>query len=95
MGEGKADEAAGDHHGFRTGQVYKPGPNPSPTTLEADIKTFPSLPPPTTERTGGYIKALVFENFQNFREPRFKMSKSGFWVFSSHRVREEIPGLIT
>jgi hypothetical protein len=54
--------------------------HPSPTALEADIKTFPS--PPTTERTGGYIEELVFENFQNFREPRFKMSEPGFWVFS-------------
>jgi hypothetical protein len=59
--------------------------HPSPTTPEADIKTFP--PPPTTERTGGYIEERVFENFQNFREPRFKMSESGFWVFS-RRVRE-------
>jgi hypothetical protein len=40
------------------------------------------LPPPTTERTGGYIEERVFENFQNFQEPRFKMSKPGFWVFS-------------
>jgi hypothetical protein len=41
-----------------------------------------SPPPPTTERTGGYIEEPVFENFQNFREPRFKMSEPGFWVFS-------------
>ncbi len=27
MGEGEAGEGAGDHHGFRTGQVYKPGPD--------------------------------------------------------------------
>jgi hypothetical protein len=36
VGEGEAGEGAGDrcqsvtgldHHGFRTGQVYKPGPN--------------------------------------------------------------------
>jgi hypothetical protein len=40
------------------------------------------LPPPTTERIGGYMEERVFGNFQNFREPRFKMSKSGFWVFS-------------
>jgi hypothetical protein len=82
VGEGEADEEMGDHHGFRTGQVYKPGPDPSPTAPEADIKTFPSPPPPTTERTGSYIEACVFGNFQNFREPRFKMSESGFWVFS-------------
>jgi hypothetical protein len=44
-------------------------------------------PPPTTERTSGYIKKHVFENFQNFREPRFKMSKLKFWVFS-RRVKE-------
>jgi hypothetical protein len=25
VGEGEAGEAAGDHHGFRIGQVYKPG----------------------------------------------------------------------
>jgi hypothetical protein len=39
-------------------------------------------PPPTTERTGSYIKERVFGNFQNFRKPRFKMSEPGFWVFS-------------
>ncbi len=44
-------------------------------------KNLPFLPP-TTERTGGCIEELVFGNFQNFREPRFKMSKPGFWVFS-------------
>jgi hypothetical protein len=81
VGEGEAGEVAGDHHGFRTGQVYKPGPDPSPTAPEADIKTFPS-PPPITERTGGYIEVRVFRNFQNFREPRFKMSEPRFWVFS-------------
>jgi hypothetical protein len=27
VGEGEAGEVAGDHHGFRTGQVYKPGPD--------------------------------------------------------------------
>jgi hypothetical protein len=57
------------------------GSHPSPTTSEADIKTFPS-PPPTTERTGGYTEERVFGNFQNFQEPRFKMSKPKFWVFS-------------
>jgi len=40
-----------------------------------------------TERTIGYIEERVFGNFQNFREPRFKMSEPGFWVFSC-RVRE-------
>ncbi len=40
------------------------------------------LAPPTTERTGGFIEEHVFENFQNFWEPRFKMSELGFWVFS-------------
>jgi hypothetical protein len=34
------------------------------------------------ERTGGYIEERVFGNFQNFREPRFKMSEPGFWIFS-------------
>ncbi len=44
---------------------------------------YKNLPlPPTTERTGGNIKEPVFENFQNFQEPRFKMSKPRFWVFS-------------
>jgi hypothetical protein len=44
---------------------------------------YKNLPlPPTTERIGGYIEERVFGNFQNFREPRFKMSKPGFWVFS-------------
>jgi hypothetical protein len=43
---------------------------------------YKNLPPPTIERTGGYIEERVFENFQNFREPRFKMSEPGFWVFS-------------
>jgi hypothetical protein len=33
------------------------------------------------ERTSGYIKEHVFGNFQNFREPRFKMLELGFWVF--------------
>jgi hypothetical protein len=55
------------------------GSHPSLTALEADIKTFP---PPTIERIGDYIEEHVFENFQDFREPRFKMSKPGFWVFS-------------
>jgi len=59
--------------------------HPSPIAPEADIKTFPS--PPTTERIGDYIEERVFENFQNFRESRFKMSEPGFWVFS-RRVRE-------
>jgi len=100
VGEGEASEAVGDrcqsvtgldHHGFHTGQVYKPGPDlhktsqpgmtvgshPSPTAPEADIKTFPSHPP-ATERIGSYIKEHVFGNFQNFREPRFKMSEPGF-----------------
>jgi hypothetical protein len=27
VGEGEADEAMGDHLGFRIGQVYKPGPD--------------------------------------------------------------------
>ncbi len=40
------------------------------------------LPPPTIERIDDYIEERVFENFQNFREPRFKMSEPGFWVFS-------------
>ncbi len=97
MGEGEAGEAAGDHHwlGVQT-RTWSPqsiaavrregmtvGSHPSPTTPEADIKTFPSPPPPpTTERTSGYIEERVFENFQNFREPRFKISEPGFWVFS-------------
>jgi hypothetical protein len=55
------------------------GSHPSPTAPEADIKTFPSPPPrPTTERTDDYIEERVFRNFQNFREPRFKMSKPVF-----------------
>jgi hypothetical protein len=57
--------------------------HPFPTALEADKKTTPPPPPPpTTERTGGYIEELVFGNFQNFQEPRFKMSEPRFWVFS-------------
>jgi hypothetical protein len=35
-----------------------------------------------TEKTDGYIEDCVFGNFQIFREPRFKMSEPGFWVFS-------------
>jgi hypothetical protein len=27
VGEGEAGEATGNHHDFRTSQVYKPGPN--------------------------------------------------------------------
>jgi hypothetical protein len=53
------------------------GSHPSPTAPKANIKTFPS--PPTTEKTDDYIEERVFGNFQNFREPRFKMSKM-FWV---------------
>jgi hypothetical protein len=70
------------------------GSHPSPTAPEADIKTFPSVspwgapPPPTTEKTGGYIKERVFRNFQNFREPRFKMSEPRFWVFSPLSSKE-------
>jgi hypothetical protein len=55
------------------------GSHPSSTAPEADIKTFPF---PITERNDGYIEECVFRNFQNFRKPRFKMSESGFWVFS-------------
>jgi len=55
------------------------GLHPSRTAPEVDIKTFS---PPPTEKTGGYIEELVFKNFQNFREPRFKMSEPRFWVFS-------------
>jgi len=54
--------------------------HPSPIAPQADIKTF--LSPPTTERTCSYIEERVFKNFQNFREPRFKMLEPGFWVFS-------------
>jgi hypothetical protein len=44
---------------------------------------YKNLPlPPATERTGGYMEERVFRNFQNFWEPRFKMSELGFWVFS-------------
>jgi hypothetical protein len=57
------------------------GSHPFPTAPKADIKTFPS-PPPTTERTGDYIEERVFRNFQNFREPSFKILEPGFWVFS-------------
>jgi hypothetical protein len=53
------------------------GSHPSPTTAEADIK--PSLP---TERIDNYIEERVFENFQNFRESRFKMSEPRFSIFS-------------
>ncbi len=28
------------------------------------------------------MEERVFENFRNFREPRFKMLEPGFWVFS-------------
>ncbi len=41
------------------------GSHPSPTTPEADIKTFPSLP--TTKRTGGYIEELSGTKVQNVR----------------------------
>jgi len=56
------------------------GSHPSPTALEADIKIFPS--PTTIERTDYYIEERVFKKIQNFREPKFKMSKPRFWVFS-------------
>jgi hypothetical protein len=83
-----------------TVSMYKPSPqniaairrvgmtvrsHPSPTAPETDIKTFFS--PPTTEKIDNYIEERVFRNFQNFWEPRFKMSKPGFWVFS-RQVRE-------
>ncbi len=49
---------------------------------------YKNLPlPPTTERTRGYIEEHIFKNFQNFREPRFKMSEPGFWVLSG-RVKK-------
>ncbi len=88
-----------DHHGFRvqtvsTKHCSRPkGRNdgriaPFPTAPEANIKTFPSPPPgPNYQKTDDYIEERVFENFQNFREPRFKMSEPRFWVFS-RRVRE-------
>jgi len=56
------------------------GSHPSPTAPKADTKTFPS--PSNIERTNGYIEERVFGNFQNFQEPRFKISEPGFWVFS-------------
>jgi hypothetical protein len=59
------------------------GSHPFPTAPKADIKTFPSPRAPTTERTDNYIEERVFKNFQIFREPKFKMLESGFWVFSS------------
>ncbi len=43
---------------------------------------YKNLPPPPTTRTGSYIEEHVFGNFQNFWEPRFKMSEPRFWVFS-------------
>jgi hypothetical protein len=51
-------------------------------------KNFPLLPPPTTERTNGYIEERVFENFQNFQESTFKMSEPGFWFSHPPRVKE-------
>jgi len=86
-----------DHHGFRvqtisTKHCSRPkGRNDGRIAslshrTRGGYKNLPP-PPPTTERTDGYIEERVFENFQNFREPRFKMSEPRFWVFS-HRVRE-------
>jgi len=86
-----------DHHGFRvqivsTKHCSRPkGRNDGRTAslahrTKGEYKNLP-LPPPTTKRIGSYIKERVFGNFQNFREPRFKMSELGFWVFS-RRVRE-------
>jgi hypothetical protein len=92
--EGEVGEAAGDHHGFRTGQVYKPGPDLHKASQPSERKEWQSdrIPlsphqaniktfpsPPITERIDDYIEKRVFENF---RESRFKMSKPGFWVFS-------------
>jgi hypothetical protein len=88
-----------DHHGFRvqtisTKHCSRPkGRNDSQITslshrTRGGYKNLPLPPlPSTTKRTGGYIKERVFRNFQNFQEPRFKMSEPGFWVFS-RQVRE-------
>jgi hypothetical protein len=82
-----------DHHSFRvqtvsTKHCNRPkGKNDGRIAslshrTKGEYKNLPLPLPPTTERTGGYIEERVFGNFQNFREPRFKMSKPGFWVFS-------------
>jgi len=88
-----------DHHDFRVQIVstkhcnHPKGRNDSwiaslSHRTRGGYKNLPLPPPsPTTERTDGYIEECVFGIIQNFREPRFKMSKSGFWVFS-RRVRE-------
>jgi len=87
-----------DHHGFRvqivsTKHCSRPkGRNDGRIAslshhTRGGYKNLPLPPPPTTERTDGYIEECVFGNFQNFREPRFKMLELGFWVFS-HWVRE-------
>jgi hypothetical protein len=87
-----------DHHGFRVQTVstkhcsHPKGRNDGRIAslshrTRGGYKNLPLPPPPTTKRTDGYIEERVFGNFKNFREPRFKMSEPGFWVFS-RRVRE-------
>ncbi len=97
VGEGEANEAMGD----RCQSMMGVGPPRFPCTNHLHKALQPSRrvgmtvgshpPPPSppniSEKTSGYIEERVFENFQNFREPRFKMSESGFWVFS-RQVKE-------
>ncbi len=92
-----------DHHGFRvqtvsTKHCSRPKGRNDGRIASLSHRTrggYKNLPPPLiTKRIDGYIEERVFENFQNFWEPRFKMLEPGFWVFS-RRVKEQIPGLIT
>jgi len=53
------------------------GSHPSPTAPEANIKTFP-FPPPTTERTGGYIEERVLEISKTFGNQGSKCHNQGF-----------------
>ncbi len=61
VGEGEAGEAAGDwcqfvtgldHHGFRTGQVYKPGPDLHKASQPSEGKEWQSdrIPLPLHQR---------------------------------------------
>jgi hypothetical protein len=81
VGEGEAGEATGDHHGFRTGQVYKPGPDPSPTAPEADIKPSPPPPPPHYWKNRRLYRGACFRKFSKFSRTKVQNVRTGVLGF--------------